>query len=352
MFKNSICNDPKTDEYLYKKVKEVYLDIVYSEMEYFESLSQDDISDSLELIFTESFVRYHYQEAKNIIIDLYNIANDDIIRNTLPPLHTYAMYRLIRNIMDFYSDLGFNYLDEELENYVHKNYDTEWAESILYWFEDIGMILDDFAETYDDQYMFDDYWNYLFKQQIDGAEFYYNKDIEEMLKLMPKDMEYEWIKIKSDENRINRNRPLINKIINFKSLVESTGYKAFDLNNLREEVGRTLLHFYILGHGYREAEMAGGKSDLILPKDKAIIETKIWRDRKRFDTGIKELIAYLKSQNYKTGFYIVFDKTSKNNLIIKGNNNNDIFWIKTEENIDILCVFIKINPISPSKQLN
>lgn len=168
-----------------------------------------------------------------------------------------------------------------------------------------------------------------------------------MLKLMPNDIEYDWLKLKNDENKINRNLSFIKKIINFKKLIESTGYKAFDSNNLREEVGRTLLHFYFLGHGYREAEMAGGKSDLIFPKEKTIIETKIWRDRKRFNIGIKELTLYLKSQEYKTGFYIVFDKTIKNNLIIK-EHNSEIFWIKTEDNIDILCVFIKINPIPPS----
>ena len=349
MFQNCICNSPKDDEYLYEKVKSVYVDLVYQEIQYYDDMSDSEIKQSLCYLFNESFVRYNFQKAKDIIFDLYDIAKSDKVRSTLPPLHTYAMYRLILNASEYFKDIGFNYLDEELIKYINNNYNGYDKELIINWFKDINSILDDFVDIFDDEYIYEDYWEYIFFSQINGKEFLYDKNVEEMLQLMPRDIVHEWLEIKNDKDAILKRLPLAKKILNFKQLVESTGYKAFDLKNLKEEIGRTLLHFYMLGHGYREAEMAAGKSDLILPNEKVIIETKIWRDKNRFISGINELSAYLESQSYSLGYYIIFDKTKKSNTIIKENGNKEVFWIKRKNNIWILCIFVKINPLSPSK---
>lgn len=348
MFENCICNSPKDDEYLYEKVKSVYIDVVYQEIELFDN-SDDVVKECLSEVFSEPYIIHNFEKAKNIIFELYSFAKDDNIRNILPPLYTYAMYNLIAIANEFCVDIGVNYADDELIKYINDNYDGDDKELTINWFRDLSYMLDDFVEVFDEKYIYYDYWEYIFSNQINGEEFFYDKDVEEMLQLMPRDVVYEWLKIKDDKDEILNRLPLEKKIFNFKQLVESTGYKAFDLKNLKEEVGRTLLHFYILGHGYREAEMAAGKSDLILPNEKVIIETKIWRDKNRFISGINELSAYLKSQSYDLGYYIVFDKTRRANAIMKENDNKEVFWIKPNKNIWILCIFVKINPISPSQ---
>ncbi len=42
-------------------------------------------------------------------------------------------------------------------------------------------------------------------------------------------------------------------------------------------------------------------------QQKYIIETKIWRGDNRYQAGKKQLIAYLRSEDVTSGYYIVFD---------------------------------------------
>ncbi|MCI9469606.1 MAG: hypothetical protein HFH56_00080 [Lachnospiraceae bacterium] len=138
-------------------------------------------------------------------------------------------------------------------------------------------------------------------------------------------------------------------IKNFKNYVEGNLYPAFQVTaNPQEETGRTLLQAYLLPRGYREAQMSGGNSDLIYPSEKTIVETKIWHDRERYKDGIVELSAYLVSQGYNTGYYVIFDNTQRDNAVIK-ENGADIFDIRYGRHL-IHCFFIKIKPIAPSKR--
>lgn len=42
-------------------------------------------------------------------------------------------------------------------------------------------------------------------------------------------------------------------------------------------------------------------------QNKYVIEIKVWRGENRYQTGKKQLAAYLKSERAKEGYYIVFD---------------------------------------------
>lgn len=138
-------------------------------------------------------------------------------------------------------------------------------------------------------------------------------------------------------------------ITNFKVYAEGTLYPAFQVTkDPQEETGRTLLQAYLRPRGFREAQMAGGNSDLIYPSEETIVETKIWRDIERYKDGIVELSAYLDSQGYSTGYYVLFDNTQSDNLVVAENSSSN-FDIHYDSHL-IHCLFIKIKPIAPSKR--
>ena len=135
----------------------------------------------------------------------------------------------------------------------------------------------------------------------------------------------------------------------FKLFVEGNVYQAFHISdNPQEETGRSLVQTYLRPRGFREAEMGGGNSDLIYPNEETIIETKIWRDKERYLDGVVELASYLDSQGYSTGYYILFDNTQGQNIVVK-EQGFEIYDI-SYEGYTIHCFFVKINPVAPSKK--
>ena len=51
---------------------------------------------------------------------------------------------------------------------------------------------------------------------------------------------------------------------------------------------------------------------LLYHDKKYIIETKLWAGEKRYQEGKKQLARYLKSEQVKEGYYLVFDYRKKN----------------------------------------
>ena len=142
---------------------------------------------------------------------------------------------------------------------------------------------------------------------------------------------------------------LYQSILSFKAYIEGNISDAFKVaRNPREETGRCLLQTYLIPRGFREAQMSGGRCDLVLPSEKIIIETKIWHDTERFYDGIEELCAYLDSQGYKVGYYILFDNTQGTNTIVL-QNGSDVFSLNHNGHT-LHCFFIMINPVAPSRR--
>lgn len=138
-------------------------------------------------------------------------------------------------------------------------------------------------------------------------------------------------------------------ISNFKVFVEGSVYPAFQVSkNPQEETGRALVQTYLRPRGFREAQMSGGNSDLIYPTEETIIETKIWHDQERYHDGIVELSSYLDSQGYTVGYYLIFDNTQRDNIVVAA-QGTEIYDIHNNGHL-IHCFFIKINPIAPSKK--
>ncbi len=84
----------------------------------------------------------------------------------------------------------------------------------------------------------------------------------------------------------------------------------------KEFVGQYLLYAYldqfiqrVHGYIYLEGQTGRGKIDLAIfhNAQKYIVETKIWEGPRSYQSGKKQLAAYLKLEGASEGYYVVFD---------------------------------------------
>ncbi len=104
---------------------------------------------------------------------------------------------------------------------------------------------------------------------------------------------------------------------NFRDFIGRSGYKILEIPETpREFVGQYLLLAYldlfvrrIGGHFYPEVPTGRGRMDIILlhRDEKQIVETKLWHGEKRYQSGKRQLAAYLDKEGVQRGYYIVFD---------------------------------------------
>ena len=104
---------------------------------------------------------------------------------------------------------------------------------------------------------------------------------------------------------------------NFCSFIARAGFRVLQVPNTpREYVGQHLLYAY-LDHFVRvvgaamflEVQTGRGRINLLLLHNqrKYIIETKIWEGSRYYESGKKQLAAYMKLEDAVAGYYIVFD---------------------------------------------
>ena len=106
-------------------------------------------------------------------------------------------------------------------------------------------------------------------------------------------------------------------IENFSNFISRAGFRILQVPETPQEfVGQYLLFGYLdeyvnlIGATmFLEIPTGRGRADLIVvhKRRKYIIETKIWRNEKSYQSGKKQLAAYMKNENAKEGYYIVFD---------------------------------------------
>ncbi len=105
---------------------------------------------------------------------------------------------------------------------------------------------------------------------------------------------------------------------NFRDFIERAGYKILLVPETpREFVGQYLLLAYldlfvrkIGAHLYPEVPTGRGRMDIIIlyHEQKHIVETKLWHGEKRYQSGKRQLAAYLDKEGVQRGYYIVFDR--------------------------------------------
>ena len=104
---------------------------------------------------------------------------------------------------------------------------------------------------------------------------------------------------------------------NFRDFIARAGFKILQVPDTpQESVGRHLLLAYIEqfvklvgGLMYIEVQTGRGRIDLLITHNqrKYIVETKVWRGEVSYQTGKKQLAAYLKLEGAQEGYYVVFD---------------------------------------------
>ena len=157
----------------------------------------------LSSIFPRAFIRRNPEKAVEIIYDLDDIARSDIIRQSLPPLHTYAMYNIIRGYEIFKDDIGKTEYDLEVEEYIRKNNTEEDADWFCSFFNSPS---ESFVESYNDEYIWLDLWEHKFIWYLNHEEAVplLTPEAEEMLQLMPNDILKQWELLKKSAEKTSR----------------------------------------------------------------------------------------------------------------------------------------------------
>ena len=104
---------------------------------------------------------------------------------------------------------------------------------------------------------------------------------------------------------------------NFRDFIIRVGFRILQVPETpKEYVGQDLLYAYldqfvslIRGVMYLEVQTGRGRMDLVIFHNakKYIVETKIWEGARSYQSGKKQLAAYLKLEGVSEGYYVVFD---------------------------------------------
>ena len=104
---------------------------------------------------------------------------------------------------------------------------------------------------------------------------------------------------------------------NFRDFIARAGFRILLVpDRPKEFIGQYLLYAYldqfvqlIQGYIYLEGQTGRGKIDLAIFHNakKYIVETKIWEGSRSYQSGKKQLAAYLKLEGTTEGYYVVFD---------------------------------------------
>jgi len=135
-------------------------------------------------------------------------------------------------------------------------------------------------------------------------------------------------------------------VLDFKRRIENGLFRGFPKDKTSEDTLRCVLALHIKDESFLEARMSSGQSDICVPSQKIVIETKLWSGEEYYNSGFPELDSYLQKQNYTEGYYVIFDYNKTDNEIIK--SNGEVFdVIYNTKKIHVL--FVKMNATRPSK---
>ena len=138
--------------------------------------------------------------------------------------------------------------------------------------------------------------------------------------------------------------PMLDLLREFKHYAERTLVNGFRRSNRNEEFCRSNLQTYLERFGItrREVVSGGGLIDILL-QESTLIEAKLWRGREYYEAGIEELREYMRTEQRKIGYYIVFDTISDNRDLL------DESRISVPEGC-IVQVAVRMTPGQPSKR--
>ena len=135
-------------------------------------------------------------------------------------------------------------------------------------------------------------------------------------------------------------------LIEFKRKMENGNFRGFPKDEVSEDTLRCTLDVYLREETFCEARSGAGNCDIVIPSERTIIETKLWKGIEYYNSGFPELDDYLSKSNYSEGYYIIFDyNKTPNEIIIKC---GELFKVHYNGRI-INIIFIRMNAERPSK---
>lgn len=110
---------------------------------------------------------------------------------------------------------------------------------------------------------------------------------------------------------------MVTLLNNFQDFIARAGFRVLQVPDTPQEfIGQHLLLAYldqfvqlVGGVMYLEVQTGRGRMDLLVHhnRKKYIVETKIWEGHNRYQTGKKQLAAYLRLERTTEGYYVIFD---------------------------------------------
>lgn len=138
----------------------------------------------------------------------------------------------------------------------------------------------------------------------------------------------------------------IDSILEFKRRMENGFAKAKGFSNQDEDTLRVALALFIQQESFLEARTSSGRSDIIIPSLKIVIETKVWKGQQYYNDGFPELEAYLLAMHYTEGYYVIFDYSPNDNIVISTNGE---VYDKEYNSLQIHVIFIRMKKTAPSQ---
>jgi hypothetical protein len=100
---------------------------------------------------------------------------------------------------------------------------------------------------------------------------------------------------------------LIDVLVEYRrfAIRELSGQFGGKTTGCEEELRNNLLTF-LPERGYTEARSGRGRTDILLPKPKRIIEVKVWTTALAYEDGLVELGRYIHTENAEAAYMVVF----------------------------------------------
>ena len=181
----------------------LHLDIICTEIDTWRELdgSDDDFLYYFQDVFPAGFLRRDIQRAKNILFDLHDIAVSPVLRRELTPINTYVMCKLIERWFDAWAgDENMIRVPKGLkENLRKRGLANDEISYIVRWFTNGYACSDDFAETYNADYVngrFAEEMAYFYLRDGDSSAAlqFMGVTIDEFFDLLPNDLREQCIR--------------------------------------------------------------------------------------------------------------------------------------------------------------
>lgn len=182
---------------LIKACQEFHLDAILSalELDGFQGGTDENFVEMFSSNFPPGFLRRDLQKARNILYDLYDIAISSVIRYDLAPIYTYVMYSIIEDWLALRKDSEMEKeMPDGLETYLEEIQAPEdLIDTIVCWFTDDWFCADDFAESYNADYVSANFAELIAEMYLDDEDGDEKLDwldvkVDEFFDLLPNDL--------------------------------------------------------------------------------------------------------------------------------------------------------------------